>query len=270
MQAYFDTELTAGIVTDALSEQCDNIKAATGNKAGTFAQALAMFAAAVALSLWKSWQLTLVMLAITPLLGFAGTALARVVRSGAARSETAYALAHNAAREALANMRTVASFQAEDSFEQRYAALLEAPRRAQVTMSTVAAAVDGFVKVLFSVSQGVAFLYGSALTHGADPEYTAGDIMTVIFGVTVAGFALGQAAPLLPVLLAGVASKRRLDKIVEHAPSVDVQAEGLQPGVPLKVRSLGCAFALSVLPDSSTLHHLQVHWRRLATVHLRG
>ena len=242
MQAYFDTELTAGDVTDALGEQCANIKAAISDKAGAFTRAVAMFALAVAVSLWKGWQLALLMLAITPAIAVTAAMLARVVRKRSARSEEAYAAAHSAAQEALANIRTIASFQAEQHFEQRYSALLEVPRRAQVVVSALAAGVDGFVKVIFSISQGVAFLYGSALTHGASPEYTAGDVMTVIFGVTVAGTALGMAAPLFPVLLGGVASMRRLDRVSEHVPSVDVRAAGLQPDEPLRVRAAAGPF----------------------------
>jgi ATP-binding cassette subfamily B (MDR/TAP) protein 1 len=60
--------------------------------------------------------------------------------------------------------------------------------------------------------------------------------MTVIFANIIGGFSLGQAAPNFPAFTAGIAAGRRIFKVLDRKPLIDVNKEGIVPERPLVVR----------------------------------
>jgi ATP-binding cassette, subfamily B (MDR/TAP), member 1 len=100
----------------------------------------------------RGWQLTLVMLCVLPLIGGAGALLAKSTTWGAAKRASSYSNANVISSQAIQNIRTVASFQAESTLFERYASLLDMPRRISIRLATISGAAAGILNaaVLFS------------------------------------------------------------------------------------------------------------------------
>lgn len=93
------------------------------------------FVAAIAIAFWRGWQLTLVMIALLPLIAIAGGILAKVLTWGTTRRAEAYEKANTVASQSIANIRTVASFQAEEPVFKRFADMLDYPRKISAKLS---------------------------------------------------------------------------------------------------------------------------------------
>lgn len=96
---------------------------------------LVTFLVALAIAFWRGWQLTLVMVALLPLIAVAGGILAKVLTWGTTRRAQAFEEANIVASQSISNIRTVASFQAEQPIYDRFTAMLDRPRRISAKLS---------------------------------------------------------------------------------------------------------------------------------------
>lgn len=151
-QAYYDTEATSGHVLSGLNEDCQAVQNAISEKVGNALHHLGAFVVAIGIGFWRGWRLTLVMLALSPLLVVAGGILAKIVGMGEARLAKSYAAASVQTNQAFGNMRTIASFQAEESTFDKYAAILAAPTKTQQRISTASGLAGGFINTALFVT----------------------------------------------------------------------------------------------------------------------
>ena len=103
------------------------------------------FAVSIGIALWRGWELALVMFALMPLLAASAALLMKVMVIGSAKLAKGYSTANVTSSETIANMRTVASFQAEERSHELYEALLETPTKVQIKTSTIGGLVGGIV-----------------------------------------------------------------------------------------------------------------------------
>lgn len=121
------------------------------------------FFVSIGISLYRGWKLALVLLALTPLIAAAGFALARIMTWGSKRMSEGYAKANVTSSQAIGNIRTVASFQAEPMLYDKYVQSLETPTRTSVKIYTFNGIAGGCVKAAIFVTCALALL--SPLTH---------------------------------------------------------------------------------------------------------
>lgn len=67
----------------------------------------------------QGWDMTLVLLAVTPLLAVVGAAVASVMGGMSTKANTAYAHANGIVQESLSNIRTVAAFNGQEQTVRR-------------------------------------------------------------------------------------------------------------------------------------------------------
>ena len=112
----------------------ERIKEGIGDKFGMLLQYTAQFIAGFIIAFFYSWQLTLVMLSLTPLLAACGAFMSKVracvcnrisnihlqlVSSATQRESLKYAIAGAIAEEVLSSMRTVIAFNAQKQESER-------------------------------------------------------------------------------------------------------------------------------------------------------
>jgi ATP-binding cassette, subfamily B (MDR/TAP), member 1 len=142
---HFDTDMTSGDVLSGLSEDCEAVQTAISEKVGNTIKNLTTFIFAVGIALWRGWQLTLVMLVIMPLIVACAGYLTKMMVRRAGKMAEAYSQANNMSTQAITNIRTVASFQAEKSILQKYAELLEHPRKISIRIGFVSGVSRGAI-----------------------------------------------------------------------------------------------------------------------------
>lgn len=143
--AYYDTTQTSGAIIDGLTVDCAAVQAATSERIGHTINNLTQFLLGLAVGFVRGWKLSLVMIAIFPVMAAAGAIMAKAATAGEAQSAEAYAAANVAAAQTIANMRTVAAFQAEQPLLQRYTEMLAYPKRVSIRMSVLTGTANGSI-----------------------------------------------------------------------------------------------------------------------------
>jgi ATP-binding cassette, subfamily B (MDR/TAP), member 1 len=158
---YYDTTMTSGRVISAINEDCTDVQNAISEKAGTTVHHLATFVISICVAFWRGWKLTLVMIALMPLMAVAGVLLANILTYGSTRTAKAYAEANTVSSQAISNIRTVASFQAEGRLFDKFSGMLDLPRRVSIRISTLSGmaggAINGIDTVTCALSPSIIF-----------------------------------------------------------------------------------------------------------------
>lgn len=143
--AHYDTDLTSGDVVSGLNADCTAVQNAISEKVSTVIHHMVTVVAALTMAIVRGWQLALVMIALMPLIAVAGGVLAKVTTIGTTKQAEAFAKANSVSSQAIQNMRTVQSFQAEEGILERFTALLDAPRKMAIRLSAYGGMAAGFV-----------------------------------------------------------------------------------------------------------------------------
>jgi ATP-binding cassette, subfamily B (MDR/TAP), member 1 len=159
-QEYYDTQATSGDILSGLNQDCHAVQNAISEKVGNTIHHVGTFVVSVGISLYRGWELALVMFALMPLIAGAGAVIAKLMTAGASIMANGYAKANVSSTQAVANIRTVASFQAEEKSLETYSNLLEEPRRTQTKLSTYAGMAGGFVNCAVFITCALAHLFG--------------------------------------------------------------------------------------------------------------
>jgi ATP-binding cassette, subfamily B (MDR/TAP), member 1 len=164
-QAYYDTQATSGNVLSGLNEDCQAVQNAISEKVGNVIHHVGTFISAIVIALVTGWKLALVMMALMPLIAIAGAAIAKVLTSGAVVLSKGYSDANVASSQAITNIRTIASFQAEETSFEKYRELLDYPRKVQTKVSTIGGLSFGVVNCVIFFTCGAAPAAARLLLH---------------------------------------------------------------------------------------------------------
>ena len=161
--AYFDAR-QAGEIAIAINEKAHDVEKALSLKMAELFQSAAQFVLGLVFAFYYSWQLTLVVIAMLPLLVVATVCM---IKSGLGLEQMlgkkAYDDAGNMAAEAMSSMRTVASFGGEVSMSRRYNGYLGKAQAAAIAAGWKMALSSSLMWFVFFAMQGVGFWYGGVL-----------------------------------------------------------------------------------------------------------
>lgn len=159
---WFDyPENSVGALTVRLSGDCANVQAATGSRAGSLIQSFSMLVIGFFVSLYYSWNLTLVVAISVPLVLVALLVDARYAEASMVAEKAAIQKASNIAVEAISNIRTVAGLCLESYVIQRYNSDVDEVERMCVRKSK-------FRGLIYATGLAIpVFVYGPAFYYGA-------------------------------------------------------------------------------------------------------
>lgn len=120
---WFDTT-DPGELNSRLTEDLDKVNDGIGQKIGMFLQAITIVLVGFIMGFVYGWKLTLVIIAVSPLLVIAGGLMAKMLSSITTKELDAYAKAGSIAEEVLSSIRTVAAFGGERKEIERYSSHL--------------------------------------------------------------------------------------------------------------------------------------------------
>lgn len=189
---WFDVSDTTELNT-RLTDDISKISEGIGDKVGMFFQAVATFFAGFIVGFIRGWKLTLVIMAISPILGLSAAVWAKILSAFSDKELAAYAKAGAVAEEALGAIRTVIAFGGQNKELERYQKHLENAKKIGIKKAISANISMGIAFLLIYASYALAFWYGSTLV--ISKEYTLGNAMTVFFSILIGAFSVGQAAP---------------------------------------------------------------------------
>ncbi|XP_030163747.1 phosphatidylcholine translocator ABCB4 isoform X5 [Lynx canadensis] len=220
--SWFDVSDTSELNT-RLTDDISKISEGIGDKVGMFFQAVATFFAGFIVGFIRGWKLTLVIMAISPILGLSAAVWAKILSAFSDKELAAYAKAGAVAEEALGAIRTVIAFGGQNKELDRYEKHLQNAKKIGIKKAISASISMGIAFLLIYASYALAFWYGSTLVIAK--EYTIGNAMTVFFSILVGAFSVGQAAPCIDAFANARGAAYAIFSIIDNSPKIDSFSE---------------------------------------------
>ncbi|XP_029941978.1 bile salt export pump-like isoform X2 [Salarias fasciatus] len=215
---------SVGELNTRLSDDINKINDAIADQVSIFIQRFTTFICGFCIGFVKGWKLTLVIVAVSPLIGLGAGLMAWFVAKLTGMELQAYAKAGAVADEVLSSIRTVAAFGGEQKEVQRYDRNLVSAQQWGIRRGLIMGFFTGYLWLIIFLCYALAFWYGSTLVVGAQ-EYTPGTLLQVFFGVLVAAMNLGQASPCLEAFAAGRGAATMIFETIDREPEIDCLSE---------------------------------------------
>jgi ABC-type multidrug transport system fused ATPase/permease subunit len=229
--AWFDknkaVEMSARLSADSIV-----LLGAIGEKIMSLCMNSVVFIGGVIIGLVRGWQLALLVLGVTPIIGVCVGVLMGFLSKSSERVQSAYAKAGGVAEEAFASIRTVSAFSGEDTEYERYARELKPAFDAGVKKGLYEGIAFGGMNLTFFGAYALCLWFGAFLIRDkitnawSGNAWTGGEVMTVFFAVLMGAFSLGQIGPSMQAIAAGRAAAYRLYEVIDRVPPIDVLSEG--------------------------------------------
>ncbi|GBG27421.1 ABC transporter B family member 11 [Hondaea fermentalgiana] len=160
--AWFDTS-NPGQLSSKIAENTVVIRDGLGDKLGAMFQFIAMFLAGYVVGFVYSWKLTLVILAVAPLLAAGGFMMMKLMADATSGGLGAYARAGAVAEEAFSLVRTIQSYSIENRTVERYNDELKHAEDNGIKKSRAQGFGMGFTFGIYFGCYALAFWFGTVL-----------------------------------------------------------------------------------------------------------
>uniref|UniRef100_A0A8C5JJC0 ATP binding cassette subfamily B member 4 n=1 Tax=Junco hyemalis TaxID=40217 RepID=A0A8C5JJC0_JUNHY len=266
---WFDVN-DVGELNTRLLDDVSKINDGIGDKVGLLFQALTTFVTGFIVGLIRGWKLTLVILAVSPVLGLSAALWAKVLSAFTDKEQAAYAKAGAVAEEVLAAIRTVIAFGGQEKEIKRYHKNLEDAKRMGIRKAITANISMGAAFLLIYASYALAFWYGTTLVLTDD--YTIGKVLTVFFSVLIGAFSIGQTAPSIEAFASARGAAYAIFNIIDNEPQIDSYSEaGYKPDhIKGNLELINVYFNYPSRPDVEILKGLNLKINSGQTVALVG
>ncbi|XP_010614446.1 ATP-dependent translocase ABCB1 [Fukomys damarensis] len=215
---WFDVH-DVGELNTRLIDDVSKVNEGIGDKIGMFFQSMATFLAGFIVGFSRGWKLTLVILAISPVLGLSAGIWAKILSSFTDKELLAYAKAGAVAEEVLAAIRTVIAFGGQKKELERYNTNLEDAKKMGIKKAITANISMGAAFLLIYASYALAFWYGTTLV--LSNEYSIGQVLSVFFSVLIGAFSVGQASPNIEAFANARGAAYEIFRIIDNEPSIN-------------------------------------------------
>ncbi|KAM5153162.1 bile salt export pump-like [Mantella aurantiaca] len=220
---WFDCN-SVGELNTRISDDINKINNAIADQVAIFIERISTFVFGFLIGFLGNWKLTLVIVAVSPLIGIGAGLMALAVARLTGRELNAYAEAGSVADEVLSSIRTVAAFGGEKRETERYDKNLVAAQAWGIRKGTIIGFFQGYMWCIIFLCYSLAFWYGSKLVIDTK-ELTPGSLLQVFFGILVAAMNLGQASPCLEAFASGRAAATTIYETIEKKPIIDCMSE---------------------------------------------
>lgn len=198
--SWFDSEAAGGFAT-RLTSQLKSIEDGMGEKTGFFLYMLSTSVASLLVALYYGWELTVVLLAVTPAHAVISSIISNIYARYARKESESSKESSLIEREVISMIKTVFAFGAEASEQERYDKSIEKSMSfgilCQIMMSMGLALVwmTNYFMYAVGVWYGTKLIIASRET-GSD-DYTPGKMIVVFWNVISIAYYSGKVGPYL-------------------------------------------------------------------------
>uniref|UniRef100_A0A8D3C453 ATP-binding cassette, sub-family B (MDR/TAP), member 11a n=1 Tax=Scophthalmus maximus TaxID=52904 RepID=A0A8D3C453_SCOMX len=221
---WFDCN-SVGELNTRISDDINKINNAIAEQVSIFIQRISTFVFGLFVGFIGGWKLTLVVIAVTPLIGLAAGLMIMALSMLTGQELKAYAKAGAVADEVLSSIRTVAAFGGEEKEAERYDRNLVEAQNLGMRKGTITGFFQGCLWCIIFLCYSLALWYGSQLVIDFK-ELSPGIVcLQVFFAVLVGAINLGQASPCLHVFASGRAAAKTIFETIDREPKIDCFSE---------------------------------------------
>ncbi|KAK7157430.1 hypothetical protein R3I93_008803 [Phoxinus phoxinus] len=227
--SWFDTH-PIGELNIRLTDDINTINDGLGDKICVFVQFFCTFLTGFIIGFIYGWKLTLVILAVSPLLAGSAAVWSKILATLTSKELSAYAKAGAVAEEILVAIRTVVAFNGQKKAVEKYEKNLVEAKNFGVKKAVTTNVAMGFTQFVIFGTYALAFWYGTKLSVDEPENYTIGRVITVFFSVMIGSFSLGQGAPNLESIAKARGAAYEVYKTIDMPRPIDSSSkEGHKP-----------------------------------------
>ncbi|KAL8527119.1 hypothetical protein ACS0TY_005115 [Phlomoides rotata] len=261
---------SSGVIGARLSSDAASVRALVGDSLAQMVQDLSSLAVGLAIAFSASWQLSLIILAMIPLIGLSGYFQIKFMKGFSADAKVMYEQASQVANDAVGSIRTVASFCAEEKVMGMYKNLCEGPKKNGIRQGLISGVGFGLSYALLFLVYATSFYAGARLVEAGKITFT--DVFRVFFALTMAAMAISQSSSLAPDSTKAKSAAASVFTILDSKSEIDPSDES---GVKLdsvkgEIELKHVSFKYPTRPDIQVLRDLNLTIRSGKTVALVG
>ncbi|KAF9603644.1 hypothetical protein IFM89_037188 [Coptis chinensis] len=210
---------SSGSIGARLSTDAANLKGLVGDHLALWVQNLSTITAAVIIAFVANWRLAFVVLALLPLLGLQAYVQQKFLQGLDADTKVMYEEASQVANDAVTNIRTVASFNAEQKVMDLYQGKCEEPMKHGVRLGVISGSGFGFANFVLYSTIATIFYIGARLVE--DKKATFNEVFKVFFALIISAMNISQANAMAEESNKAKDSAASIFKILDSKPKID-------------------------------------------------
>ncbi|KAK9129443.1 hypothetical protein Sjap_009930 [Stephania japonica] len=210
---FFDMEARDQNILFRISSDAILVQDAIGDKTGHALRYFSQFVAGFLIGFVTAWRLTLMTIAVIPLVAIVGGIYAVTMSTLSKKGEAVYAKAGHVAEEAISQVRTVYSFVGEDKVIDEYSKSLKDALKLTKKSGLVKGAGIGITYGSLFCVWALLLWYSGILVRRH--KINGGKAFTTVINSIFSGFALGQAAPNLAAMAKGQAAASNIISMIQ-------------------------------------------------------
>ncbi|XP_051194142.1 ABC transporter B family member 11 [Lolium perenne] len=221
---WFDDPLnSSGAIGSRLSGDAASIKSIAGDVLSLIVQSLSTSVVGIIIAMTANWQLALIVLCFLPCVIAQSYAQGRLMRGFGADAKEMYEQASTIASDAISNIRTVASFCAEEKIIESYRNKCEGPLTKGVRQGTISGVGYGFSFALLFCFYAVSFYVGACFVHNGTAE--VGQVFKVFFSLTMMAVGVSQSSSLARDYSKVQDAAVSIFRIIDRVSKIDASSE---------------------------------------------
>ncbi|KAK7264799.1 hypothetical protein RJT34_32410 [Clitoria ternatea] len=222
--SWFDrAEHSSGALGARLSTDAASIRTLVGDALGLLVQDIATAITALVIAFEASWQLSLIVLVLLPLLLVNGHVQIKSMQGFSSDAKKLYEEASQVANDAVGNIRTVAAFCAEEKVMELYQKKCIGPIQTGMRQGLVSGTGFGLALLfLFSV-YACSFYAGAKLVENG--KSSTSDVFRVFFALTMAAVSVSQSGFMAPGASKAKSSAASIFSILDQKSNIDPSDE---------------------------------------------
>ncbi|KAJ0392000.1 hypothetical protein P43SY_008731 [Pythium insidiosum] len=229
------------------------MKDGLGYKLGETVKYATQFVTGYAIGFSKGWDMSLVMMCVTPMLVLSLAYLLQLLRARAELSQRMYAEAGAIAEETLSAMRTVASLNGERRAIALYNEKAAVAEAKNLHVVKVASVVFGVFMASIWLMYTAGLWYGGSRVAAlaTDP----GAVFQAFFGVLLGTMALAVIAPNVAAVAEALGAASAIYAVLDASPAIDTGRHGgvVPPSCEGKIEAVDLHFSYPSRPDAKIL-----------------
>ncbi|KNC82823.1 hypothetical protein SARC_04906 [Sphaeroforma arctica JP610] len=228
--AFFDDESNnTGSLTARLATDATLVKDVSGQNQGRIVQNMSTLVTAMVIAfVLGSWKVTLVLLALFPLLIGVSTLQIKFIQAGAKDANDSVAASGKLATEAVGNIRTVKAFGLQRPIAANYQTALQTNTKETVKKGMIGGFSVGMTQFISFGGYALVFWYGGTLVGKG--EITFDECLKSLMAIMFAAMGLAQTSSFMTDSTAANDAARKIFMVVDRVPDIDISSfEGAQP-----------------------------------------